>query len=632
MFVYFLNKKGFKSIIALAFALVIAIVAELNIFIYDTSFEITGKKLSLLDETNCEMNIQGYNIEANGTYLPTSADPNITFTDIKTDINSLLIVFSNNIISPETCRIFFASDGNFTEENSFIQNIPKNSKFIILNLPEGDFDDIRLDIDSKFQIDSVTATDGSIMSKRVAAQSVSLLRIITMFLFFSVLALMLLRWSLSTKPRKLSGFEILFIVFVFCYYFIWAIAKEYNYAPDEQMRFEVTRFLFDNNRLPVNDELLSNWGFSYAHFPTVLCSYFGYILMKVASIFTLNAHLLLLAARMVSVLCATGAVYFIIKLTKLIFATPARWIMIIMIALMPQFAFIASYVNNDSVALLGISIIAYSWALGIYDNWNIKNCLLLAVGISICAASYYNSYAWILLSVGFFIFSYLYKNKKDYKGMFKYAGIIAGAVLLLAGYSFIRHVVVYGDLLGFETTEYYGKLYAVNELRPDVRTSVVDMGHSLGYMLFDMQWIRITFKNFIGCFGYMEFYCPEMVYSLATIFFAVACVGCAVSIVLRLLKKQKPDVLKLVFYLCAVICAIITITLSIYNSYTKDFQPQGRYCYPALLTIGMVVAMGYDGLISLFKKEKYKYTLTAILCTMFTGIAFYVFVGIYLPT
>ena len=258
----FLNRKGIKSIIALAFALIVAIIAELNIFIYDTAFEISGNKSSLLDGKSCMMGIHGYDVEADGTYIPVEADPNITFTDIEFNINSLLIVFSDDMISPETCQIFFACDGNFTEQNSFVQNIPKNSNFIILNLPDGDFDAVRIDIDGRFKWDSVTVTDGSIMSKRVAEQSVSLLRIIIMFLLVALVALMVLRWSLSTNPRKLSGFEFLFIALVFCFYSIWAVAKGYDYAPDEQMRFEVTRFLFDNNRLPVNDELLSNWGFS----------------------------------------------------------------------------------------------------------------------------------------------------------------------------------------------------------------------------------------------------------------------------------------------------------------------------------------------------------------------------------
>lgn len=627
----FINKKGVKFAVIIVLAIIIALLTELYVFVFDTEFSVSGNKASLLDGSSCQMGVSGYQIDEGSTYTPTNDDPQIVFMDIKTEFNTILVTFSDRIFASADYQLFYSLDGSFTEDNSFTKTIPIGAKSFIITLPEGEFDDLRLDINSEFKLKGIVVTDESVIARKIAVRNFSLLRFVAMFIMLLSIALILMQWVLSKNPRKLSVHELLFVVAVFCFYFVWAISKDYNYAPDEAMRFDVTKFLFENNRLPKYDELLSDWGFSYAHLPAVLCSQIGYILMKVASIFTSDPHKLLLAARMVSVLSCTGAVYFIIKLTKLIFKRSTRWIMIVTIAFMPQFAFISSYVNNDSVAFLGIAMIAYAWALGIFDNWNIKNCGLLSVGLATCALSYYNSYAWILISIFFFVFVYLYKNKKDYKGLFKYAGIVAGLTFLLAGYSFIRHLVLYGDLLGFETSHYYGNLYAIPALHPDNRISVAEQGLSLQYMLFDMDWLLISFRSFIGAFGYMQYLCSENVYTLAKIFIRIAIIGCAISIVIRIFKKQKPDTLKLVFYISAVLCAVITICLSIYNSYNTDFQPQGRYCYPAFLTIALLIASGYDGFISLFK-EKHRYALTAMVCTAFIVVSIYVFSSVYLPS
>jgi hypothetical protein len=44
-------------------------------------------------------------------------------------------------------------------------------------------------------------------------------------------------------------------------------------------------------------------------------------------------------------------------------------------------------------------------------------------------------------------------------------------------------------------------------------------------------------------------------------------------------------------------CTTITIGLSMYYSFTWDFQPQGRYCFPALLPIALLSAKGIEQIV-----------------------------------
>lgn len=441
-----------------------------------------------------------------------------------------------------------------------------------------------------------------------------------------------IHFNKNTKD-KLNYAEIFFCFAMFAYYVLWAIAKQYNYAPDEAMRYSVTKFFFDNNHLPVGDELLSHWGFSYAHYPTLLCHQLGYVFMKIAAIINQSDFFLLIAARMVSVCCATGAVYFLIKITKRLFLSPARWIAIVSFAVMPQYCFLASYVNNDIIIVLGTTMIVYAWVLAIKDNWNVKNSLLLAVGVSICALSYYNSYGYILFSVLMVAITYFHKHKGDFKGFMRLALGMSAVVLILISYNFIRHLVLYGDLLGFKTVEYYGEMYAIESLKPSVKLSFFEQGIGFFDMLFaPYEWVQTTFMSFIGMFGYMQFACPTYVYKVVFVFFAIGAVGLLISGVIAIKEKLKPQFEIAMFYISLVLCSIFTIGLSLYNSYFSDFQPQGRYCYPMYIALMLIIAKGYEHIIKLIPNKYCKCVLNSAICIAWILGSVFIYKTAYLPT
>lgn len=81
-----------------------------------------------------------------------------------------------------------------------------------------------------------------------------------------------------------------------------------------------------------------------------------------------------------------------------------------------------------------------------------------------------------------------------------------------------------------------------------------------------------------------------------------------------------------------IIGIVATVALSIYNSYTRDFQPQGRYCYPAFLALAILITKGYETLIYMFKKKEHVYAVTSAVCTSFICMSIYVYATVYLPS
>ena len=618
----------------LAFILVFSFLAEPLYFMRSPCVNYNGEHTVFNAGENGQISTFEYLVEGN-SYKVTGIDPQLGIKDLSHVVKYVVIEIEDIFSADVEIEVFYGN-GSFSEKDKVKYTMSTLSHQALIEIPEGSYSDVRIDINQDFVLKSITVADGDIDCGTYISEPFSIVRVVTLFAILLTFVLVFLYYkNRKAHEHHLCASERVFVALCFLFYTTWTVLAPFDYAPDEAMRYDVTKFLFENNRLPVGSELLHPiWGFSYAHLPAVLCNIFGYVFMKFASVFTANKWVLLIAARMVSVVSSTLAVYFVIKIAKMLFATSAKWIMVFSFALIPQYCFIASYVNNDSLALLGIAMIVYAWLLGMKDNWTYSAACILVVGISICALSYYNSYAWILLSVFLFIISYFRKNPRNYSRFVKLASFIVVCTLIFVGYSFIRHLVLYGDLLGFETSHKYGELYAADGMRPSERLSLNERGVNLVTMLLgtDYNWVNITSRSFVGIFGYMEFPCPTIIYIIFALFIVIGVAGFVFKLLMWFIKRQKITCNCALFYICMIFCAIITVSLSIYNSFNTDFQPQGRYCYPALITLALVCAKGFEALIALLKKNENKRTLVVIVCTVIATASLMAFDSSYVAS
>lgn len=622
-------------IVAVILAIIIAVLGELFLFMSGKTLNFQGAYIPLFEQ-QYQFSTVGYSVDGN-KYIATSNDPQIIISDVNQVVRYVAIEFGDQVADGTIVEVFYASEKNeFSQDySSCVVLDGRTSNCVVLEIPEAEYESLRVDINGNFSLKEIYLSTEQVFLEYGLLNPFSGLRFITIALGLTIFLFVILYWIQSEKTEKsLTRLEVVFLICIFFYYVVWAKAQPYNYAPDEAMRYEVTKFFFENNRLPVGDELTSIWGFSYAHLPTMLCNQLGYIFMKIASIFKQTDFFLLMAARMVSVCAATGGVYFIIKMAKQLFSSPVRWIAIILFSCMPQYCFLASYVNNDILAVLGISMIVYSWILAIRTDWNKQNAVLLSIGISVCALSYYNSYPWVLFSMFVVTFTYLHKHKGDYKGFVRMAAFMCVIVLILIGYNFVRHVALYGDLTGFQTTEKYGELYAIDSLKPSLRSSLYEQGVSLSTMLFDApyQWVRTSLNSFIAVFGYMQFFAPEFVYQLIIGCLLIGVVGLGVYVLEFINGRKMCNVEMLIFYVSMMLCSVIVIGLSLVYSYLSGFQPQGRYCYPMFVAAIVFVAKGYEVLVRKIKQENYKYAVVSAVCTTWIVTCLSVYFTVYLPT
>ena len=418
----------------------------------------------------------------------------------------------------------------------------------------------------------------------------------------------------------------IFLVCLFCYYFIWTTSQPYNSCPDESMKWDICKYIFENNKLPRGEEeTIRNqiWGISYA-FQPILTYMIGAGFMKVASIFTMDEFSLVVAARLVSTLSMTLSVYFVIKIADKLFKDKEIYkiLFVVFIAFQPLTAFLASYINNDSTAVLATTMIIYLWILGLESNWKTKHCVLLGLAIGFCALTYYNAYGYILCSIILCLVS-VTSNKMKSKDIWQKVLIVGLVAFAFAGWWFIRNAVLYnGDILGITAQNECGDKYALDKFKPSTRMTVQKEGSSLIYMLFGMKWIVITALSFVGIFGYHSIVMSNKIYFCYLVIWVIGIVGVLMKFKeLFVYKKEEKN--KYLLNYIFVVSIIIPILLSMYYSYASDFQPQGRYIMGIIVPFTYFLVTGIQAVLEKFiKSEKIRNVIIIALMLLIIVISF----------
>ena len=418
----------------------------------------------------------------------------------------------------------------------------------------------------------------------------------------------------------------IFLIGLFCYYLIWTVSQPYNSCPDEKMKWDICKYIAEHNSIPDGrDESIrdSIWGISYA-FQPILTYMICAVFVKIASIFTTQQFALVVAARLVSTISMTLTIYFVIKIANKLFKDKGiyKYLFIVFIAFQPITAFLASYINNDSTAILAISMIIYLWILGLESNWKTKHCILLGGAVGFCALTYYNAYGYILCSV-LICLSSAVLNKMDAKEIAKKALIVASVAFAVAGWWFVRNAIIYdGDILGTKTQNEYGDKYALEKYKPSVRKTPENSNESILHMLNEDAWAKTTVKSFVGIFGYQNILMSNKIYYLYLSLWLIGGLGCLLKFKdLFIYKKEEKS--KYILNYIFVIAIIIPILLSIIYSYTSDFQPQGRYIMGIIIPFMYFVVNGIQTMLEKFiKSEKIRNIIIIMIMLLIIAISF----------
>lgn len=403
-------------------------------------------------------------------------------------------------------------------------------------------------------------------------------------------------------------------VFLFTVLFGWGFVQPITEQPDERCRYVIPYFIFEHGRLPVGTEaevIMSTYGISYAFFPG-LPYIFMALFMKLISFFTSNSYALLMSARVVNMLAGVVSYCFIRKTAKKLFAEPETgWLFTFAAAFWPQVLFIFTYVNCDAFAYLSCSIMVYALVSGLREGWKRSNYVTLAVGVSVCALSYYNAYGMIVASVLVFVLSFYQKKKNKYQtwvfdwGACLRIGLIVTAICFaLAGWWFIRNLVLYdGDLFGMRANRALAEVHAVDAYKPSMKVTLKNSGNPWYCLLLNEQFRFLLKQSFFARFGNMTVLAPNYIIRG---FKLIVFIG-ALGLLLPNRRKAFTGIKRAAFAAGMILAAGITFGLTYWYSYANDYQPQGRYLLPAVIPLLCITCTGLQNLTVFIRSEKLKY-------------------------
>ncbi|MBR3600857.1 MAG: hypothetical protein IKL49_00805 [Lachnospiraceae bacterium] len=410
-----------------------------------------------------------------------------------------------------------------------------------------------------------------------------------------------------SKKLHSESFRVLcmILVLVACM-MTFATIQPFGDGPDEINRFKIVEYIYKHGTLPVGDDpevLIDGFGASYAFQPMLTYMIDGYLLRAV-SVFEPTLEMRVFISRLVDVFMGLITALYVKKLGDLLFDNKKTvWFFTLAVAFLPQNMFVHTYVNTDSMGLLSIAIVLHASILGMKEEFSKKSCVELAIGIILCALSYYNCYGIVLCAILLFgaYFVKIKSNKVsyDYQNLLKKGILISVIVLLGISWWFIRNGILYdGDILALEARQICAAQTCTEPFNPYTRDTYQRLGIPLIEMVFGTDYFTLVWRSFIAMFGPMRIPTHHYIYwAFAGAFFLC---------VIGLLIPKKAQVLtwmnryqKICVNVTMVIAIVIPVILALYYSYTYDFQPQGRYYLPMVIPFMYFLTIGFEKLVTL---------------------------------
>lgn len=286
------------------------------------------------------------------------------------------------------------------------------------------------------------------------------------------------------------------------------------------------------------------------------------------------------------VLLAYGVAWHALKRRRWLALTAAAFV-----AFLPQHVAMMAAVNNDSLAELLIGAILFllvreRWAVardrGAAAKQRDERWTLLALGLLLGLGFVTKATVYIMAPV--LVGLLLWRYWEERSAFAKAAAWLFGPALLLGSIWWLRNAIVYEGLDFMAKAAHDavvdGQLRTADWLAP------LSPGEALG------AFFRTTFHSFWGQFGWMGVPMPPWVYRLLLLFTGLVFVGLIAASLRTAVNPPEPFPLS-----WFILAATVDLAVLLYLFYNATFvQHQGRYLFPALIPIGIGVAVGLDNL------------------------------------
>ncbi len=397
---------------------------------------------------------------------------------------------------------------------------------------------------------------------------------------------------MSGDSLRLSALWLALVVIV--YLFVGSLFAVYTpawQAPDEPAHYNYVRYLAEQKRFPVLQS--GDYPHDYVREivsedfpPNLSIAPFRYEFYQPPLYYLLVTPVFglfdgaLLPLRLLSVILGAGLIYVAYQLVLTVWpGQPALALgAAAFVAFVPMHVATTAAVNNDTLAELLLALALWGLMRYVRGQGQARRTLL-GVGLLLGLGLLTKIYALMGLAVG--VTAVVGHRWRDGRRMALELTWLLAPALALALPWWGRNVAVYGwpDVMGLARHD------AVVLGQPTTAEWIADYGW--GHVL--REGLRTTYRSFWGQFGWMAVPMDGRVYLALGFFVAVVMVGLA-GVAVR--RKNPGARLPLPAVLLWLVVALAGCSYVWYN--TKFVQHQGRYLFPALVPLGLAVALGWQ--------------------------------------
>jgi hypothetical protein len=429
------------------------------------------------------------------------------------------------------------------------------------------------------------------------------------------------------------------LVFIFALVATMAVISGYNLHPDEHSHILAVQYYLDYWLPPaigdpVAKHTYSIWGHSYLNNWGV--EYF--LTGKLAWLLTDEMPQPLIAMRLFNVFLFLGLIVIILRRSR---QHTIELIPLVVLLMTPQAWYIFSYVNDDAFALF-LSLIIVSEITYPASPLNrflkapafgqgMSGGLLFGLLLGLLLLSKENYYTFLVFIGLWLVYTSMSLRWKKREGVSKFLPQVAINKSLLGKYSLVLVIAFsvfaaryaldvaingnssfasrFGMNIIFGKPASNSKLLAYQEevalpafkpstIQNDLKNSyysihLKEKGVSYSELFTQWRWHESSFKSFVGNYGMMTIFAPEVYYYFMG-FLYVAFLLCLIISILA--RKQAGQI----FFLGVTLLAVLaTILISTYHSWINAFQPQGRYLFPIIGMMGLLIYHNRQSLNSL---------------------------------
>ncbi|HFD38793.1 MAG TPA: DUF2142 domain-containing protein [Anaerolineae bacterium] len=249
-----------------------------------------------------------------------------------------------------------------------------------------------------------------------------------------------------------------------------------------------------------------------------------------------------------------------------------------LVAFNPQFLFISSVVNNDNLANVCAAVVVWMMVrlLVGHVNWWTLIGLGLSLGIGLTAKQ--NILA--LVPAAILVLVYVSIQRHSFRLLLKGVLTVGGSIVIIAGWWYGRNQILYGDVFGLD---------AFLAHRPYENRALIT-SWELGRAFLDKM-----HRSFWGMFGWMNVPLPTWYYQSLLGLYVLVIVGGGLAWWKNHRKSQQQ------WAIWALLGSLPILYIAWVVMYGYRFGGsgwQGRYLFPTLTAIGLLLAVGLGHLLS----------------------------------